>query len=107
MRHFAPLGVVVLAMASGCSHEKFSDLAEEFAYTTLSFSPVFATASGLHTYKGANLDQMLDDISIGGFDRQRQFYRRFQARLQKLQRDRLAPQDQADYDIIQDQISLG
>jgi len=93
-------------MMSGCSREKFTDLEEEFAYTTLSFSPVSATAAGLHTYRGANLDQLLDNVSIGSFDRQRQFYRRFQPRLQKLRRDRLSAQDQADYDIIQDQIAL-
>jgi uncharacterized protein (DUF885 family) len=99
--------ILLIAMASGCSREKFSDLEEEFTYTTLSFSPVSATAAGLHNYGGKNLDQTLDDVSIGSFDRQRQFYHRFQNRLEKLQRDRLTPQDQADYDIIRDQIGLG
>src|SRR5437588_8877698 len=106
MRHTAPLLLLLIAMASGCSREKFSDLAEEFTYTTLSFSPVAATAAGLHNYGGKNLDQLLDDVSTGSFDRQRQFYRRFQGRLEKLRRDSLTPQDQADYDIIADQIGL-
>ena len=103
---YAPLALLFLVMTA-CSHEKFTDLEEEFAYTTLAFSPISATAAGLHTYHNTNLDQLLDDVSIGGFDRQRQFYRRFQIRLQKLERDKLAPEEQADYDIIQDQIALG
>ena len=98
--------LVLLLLTMGCGREKFQDLEEEFAYTTLAFSPVSATAVGLHTFNNANLDRLLDDVSIGSFDRQRQYYRRFQTRLQKLERSRLPPEDQADYDIIQDQISL-
>jgi uncharacterized protein (DUF885 family) len=94
-------------MASGCSREKFSSLEEEFVYTTLSFSPVAASSAGLHEYRGRNFNQMLDDISSAGFDAQRTFFRRFRERLSKLQRDTLDPQEQADYDIIQDQIALG
>jgi uncharacterized protein (DUF885 family) len=99
--------VVLLAMTYGCgSSPKFSTLEEEFVYTALSFSPVSASAAGLHNYKGANLDRMLDDISPAGIDGQRRFYRQFRERLSKLKREKLDPEEQADLDIIQDQISL-
>jgi uncharacterized protein (DUF885 family) len=102
------LSFVICFMAlSGCGREKFSSLEEEFVYSSLAFSPVAASAVGLHEYRGKNFNQMLDDISSAAFDSQRQFYRRFQDRMGKLQRQSLDPQEQADYDIIQDQISLG
>ena len=94
-------------MTTGCHRESFSSLEEEFVYTTLSFSPSAATAAGLHTYAGKNLDQQLDDVSVAGFDRQRRFFHSFQKRLNELKRDRLPPEDQADFDIMQDQVSLG
>src|ERR1041385_6208638 len=107
MKRRAALSIVVCFMAlSGCSQEKFSSLEEEFVYTTLSFSPVAASAAGLHEYRGKNFNQMLDDISTASFDSQRMFYRRFHDRLGKMQRNSLDPQDQTDYDIIQDQIAL-
>ena len=100
--------IVLVFMVNGCgSRPNFAALEEEFVYTALSFSPVTASAAGLHNYKGANFNQMLDDISMAGFDEQRKFYRRVRGRLGELKRDGLDPQEQADFDIIQDQISLG
>src|SRR5215470_14993324 len=111
MRHrrlFGMFLIVLLCMANGCGGgTKFSTLEEEFVYTALSFSPVSASAAGLHKYKGANFDRMLDDVSPAAFDTQRKFYRQFRQRLDKLKREDLDPQEQADFDIIQDQISLG
>jgi uncharacterized protein (DUF885 family) len=107
MRHRRLFLLVLLCMANGCgSGTKFSTLTEEFVYTSLSFSPVAASAVGLHTYKGANFDQMLDDITPAGIDNQRRFYRQFRDRLTSFKRDSLDPQEQADFEIIQDQISL-
>jgi uncharacterized protein (DUF885 family) len=107
MRHRRLFLIVLLCMANGCgSGTKFSTLEEEFVYTSLSFSPVAASAVGLHTYKGANFDQTLDDITAAGIDVQRRFYRQFRDRLTSLKRDNLDPQEQADFEIIQDQISL-
>ena len=56
MRHITAkllLGMAIL-IAAGCgSHERsFSDLVDEFVYSTLTFSPVMATAAGLHQYQG-------------------------------------------------------
>ena len=99
MRPCAILLVILAAMTTACQ-KKFADLEEEFVYTTLAFSPTAATSAGLHQYGGKNLDQLLDDVSVAGFDRQRRFYRSFQSRLAKLQREDLPLQDQVDYDII-------
>ena len=94
-------------MMTACgSKENFSELAEQFVYGSLAQSPVAATAAGLHKYEGNNLDQMLDDVSNAGIDRQRKFYQRFRQRLARIRRDRLSAEDQTDYDIIQDQIAL-
>jgi uncharacterized protein (DUF885 family) len=112
MRHVeATLALVIMSIviASGCGtpEKNFSQLSEEFVYTTLSFSPVTATATGLHEYKGQKLDEELDDMSPAALDHQRQYYERFRVRLQAdVNTARLPPESRADYDIIQDQISL-
>src|SRR5215469_14013586 len=100
MKTLAAATLVLMCFASGCGRGNFSGLEDEFVYKTLAFSPTSATAAGLHSYGGQNLDQALDDISIKGFDRQRQFYTGFRDRLGKLKSDNLLPQDQADYAII-------
>ena len=111
MRHSeAKLTLLVFAlMTAGCGtpESKFSKLAEEFVYTTLSFSPVSATASGLHQYKGRNLDEELDDMSPATVDHHREFYERFRQRLQnEVKPGDLSSESRADYNIMQDQISL-
>jgi uncharacterized protein (DUF885 family) len=98
-------------VATGCGpdrpRESFSQLASEFVYTSLSFSPVNATASGYHRHQQLKLDEMLDDLSPAGLDRQRQFYRTFRERLARsVKPEDLAPDDRADYDILTDQIAL-
>ncbi len=109
----------LLALAClGCRQrhrpESFPQLAEEFVYTTLSFSPAGATSAGYHLHKdpktGAErkLDEMLDDLSPAGIDQQRRFYQSSRERLaREIQPERLSPDDRADYDILTDQISLG
>ena len=63
---------VALAMMAalflwGCGVRKtkqsFSELEDEFIYTTLSFSPVGATSAGYHQHQGIKLDQQFDDFS--------------------------------------------
>ncbi len=103
-------GAGLLIMTACSEHrppEGFSPLAEEFVYTTLALSPVNATASGYHKHKDVKLDEMLDDLSPEGLERQRQFYRGFRERLGKVQPESLSPDDRADYDILSDQIALG
>ncbi len=111
MRHCTAKLVLIMStlLAAGCGtpEHTFAKLAEEFVYTTLSFSPVAATSAGLHRYQGQDLDDQLDDMSLAALDHQRQYYERFRQRLQKdVKRDGLPPESRADYDIIQNQISL-
>ena len=109
-RSFALLLLVALGWF-GCAKRKmpeaFTPLAEEFVYTSLALSPVGATSAGYHTHAGMKLDEMLDDLSPAGIEQQRKFYQGFRERLAKaVDPQQLAPEDRADYDIIQDQISL-
>ncbi len=78
----------------------------EFVYTTLSFSPVTANAAGFHRFAGDFLDEMLDDFSEAALSKQRTFYHDFDHGFRKIPRERISPQDQADYDLILDQIKL-
>jgi len=107
------MGELILIMstlaAAGCgSHEQtFAQLAEEFVYTTLSFTPATATSTGLHRYKGQDLDEQLDNMSPAAIDRHRRYFDTFRQRLQaRVKREDLPLESRADYDIIQDQISL-
>ncbi len=93
--------------------ESFTPLAEEFVYQGLALSPVAATAAGYHRHKDPKtgtelkLDEMLDDLSPAGIEAQRRFNRGMRERLRKaVQPEQLAPEDRADLDIIQDQISM-
>ncbi|MGA2736162.1 MAG: DUF885 domain-containing protein [Bryobacteraceae bacterium] len=110
MRHFG--AIVVLAVCTlittGCAtpERDFSKLAEEFVYTTLSFSPIAASAAGLHRYHGQDLDDQLDDTSPAGLGHQREYYREFRERLQSIRSDALSAESRADLHIMQDQAAL-
>jgi uncharacterized protein (DUF885 family) len=107
---------VALAMMAalflwGCGVRKtkqsFSELEDEFIYTTLSFSPVGATSAGYHQHQGIKLDQQVDDFSPASLERQKRFYESIRSRLQDTLRDaEVSPEDRADFNIIQDQIQL-
>jgi uncharacterized protein (DUF885 family) len=106
-------GLALLAacflFASGCKkniNQQFPALEEEFVGKTLSFSPANATAQGYHTHLGADLDNALDDVSAQSIQSQRDYFSQFHQKLQDVDRDTLAPEDQADFDMIQDQIAL-
>ncbi len=105
------LGVVAAATVLLCACKKninpqFPSLEEEFVGTTLSFSPANATAQGYHSHMGADLDNALDDVSNQGIQKQRNYYAAFHEKLGQIDRESLAPEDQADFDIIQDRIAL-
>jgi uncharacterized protein (DUF885 family) len=101
----------VTLMLTGCSNyqpppQDFSKLAEEFVYTSLSYSPVAATQVGYHKHGNVELDSELDDYSAQGLARIRRWYQDFRIRLQRsVKPDSLNAEDRADLDIIQDQIS--
>ncbi len=103
------LAAAVILLCCSCKkniNQQFPALEEEFIGTALSFSPANATAQGYHSHMGADLDNALDDVSRQGIDKQREYYSGFHQKLQQVDRDLLAAEDQADFDIIQDQIAL-
>jgi len=111
MRQFrAKLIMIVSALsAAGCGapQHDFAKFAEEFVYSSLAYSPISATAAGLHRYQGQNLDEQLDDMSPAARDHQREYYERLRERLQnQIQPDSLPAESRADYHIIQNQLSL-
>ncbi len=111
MRHFgAKLTIVMSILASaGCGSPEhhFSKLADEFVYSSLTFSPVTATAAGLHQYQGQNLDEQLDDTSPSALDHQREYYQRLRERLQnEIKPNDLSAESRADLHIVQNQIEL-
>ena len=87
-------------------------LANEFVFTTLTFSPAGATQNGLHRYTNPRtgrtllLDQMLDDFSPAELTRQRAFYQDFRRRLQRLPARGFDAQTQADYELLQNAIDF-
>ena len=98
-----------LLLLAGCGSRQPQDLAplaDEFVYTTLAFSPINSTAQGYHRHRGVDLDSQLDNLSRQGISEQRNFYTGFHQRLEKLDRNKLSPEDRADYDIMQGQIAL-
>ena len=105
-------GLLVLIVSCGKRTEtaqpssSLSEITKDFVYGTLELSPVAATGSGLHEYKGVRLDEQLDDLSEAGLSKQRQFFQAIRARLDALDRRSLTPQDSADYEIMSDQVAL-
>ncbi len=114
MYNVATMGKIIatlgaLALMAGCGpkpSEKFAKLADEFVYTNLSFSPITATQAGLHQHEGQNLDDLLDDLSPVGLDKQRQFYRGFRDRLGQIKASSLSAEERADLRLLQDQTAL-
>ncbi|GAB4366477.1 MAG: DUF885 domain-containing protein [Bryobacter sp.] len=103
------LAALLLALL-GCARKppRFSTIAEEFVLNTLTFRPSLATAAGYHRHNGVPMDELLDEFSVPALDRQRAYYQRFKAGLRRdVRREKLAPEDQIDFDIVQQQIALG
>lgn len=100
----------LLLLMTGCKmpgeQQDFSKLTEEFVYGSLALSPVSAAAAGYHEHQGLQLDEKLDDYSPGGIQEQRQFYSGFRDRLALIKAETLAPEDRADYQIVQNQVDL-
>jgi uncharacterized protein (DUF885 family) len=86
--------------------QDFSKLTEEFVYRSLALSPVSATVAGYHEHQGVRLDEKLDDFSLGGIQDQRRFFSGFRDRLALVKPESLAPEESADYQIIQNQVEL-
>jgi hypothetical protein len=98
--------LIIAAPAAAQGKKTFPDLATEFVYTTLEFSPSYATQAGLHQMKTAdrgtiNLNQVLDDFSPGSLRTQRSYYKGFIARLKALPKSGMDAQTRADLELLQ------
>jgi uncharacterized protein (DUF885 family) len=102
--------LIVSAIPGACSHKtpplEFPQVTADFVYTTLSFSPVNASAQGLHSYHGKDFDSDLDDIGFSAIQKQRDYYIALHKRLEAFDKGALSPEDRADYDMIDAQIGL-
>ena len=102
--------ITLLICITGCKmpgeQQDFSKLTEEFVYGSLALSPVSATVAGYHEHQGVRLDEKLDDYSSIGIHEQRQFYSSFRDRLALIKPETLAPEERADFQIIQNQVEL-
>jgi uncharacterized protein (DUF885 family) len=95
---------------TGCKmpgeQQDFSKLTEEFVYGSLALSPVSATVAGYHEHQGVRLDEKLDDYGPVGIQDQRRFFSGFRDRLALIKPETLGQEEQADYQIIQNQVEL-
>jgi uncharacterized protein (DUF885 family) len=110
MRRAAPIFLpVFLITLSGCSHRaasEFPKFAEEAVYRTLAFSPVNASAQGLHSYQGVDFDRELDNVSRLEIQKQRDYYIGLHKRMLEFDKKSLSPEDRADYDMLDYQIGF-
>jgi uncharacterized protein (DUF885 family) len=101
---------LVLVLLGGCTAKppRFSTIAEEFVFNSLTFTPSAATAVGYHRHAGVPLDELMDDFSPAARERRQNFYARFRAGLARdVVPEKLSPEDRADYELVQQQLSLG
>ena len=102
------------SMLNQNSHDnsRFSAEAERFMHDSLALSPVNASQAGYHTHpdpktgKPMELDAQLDDLSPHGADVQREFYRTWQSRFRTFDPRKMDAEDAADWQLIDDQITL-
>lgn len=91
--------------------QKFATLSDQFMKDSLALSPVNASAAGYHTHtdpktgQKVELDALLDDLSLESIARQRDFYAGWRERFRtETPISSLAPEDAADWQLIDDQI---
>jgi uncharacterized protein (DUF885 family) len=84
----------------------FEKLTDDLIYGGLALSPVNATQAGYHEHNGVPLDELLDDYSTPGIDKQRTFYEGFQNRIDGLNSSSLDREQQADLEIIKNNLNL-
>lgn len=118
MRRYLPL--VLLAACVSCSAPPatrtpagsstittdFGKLTDDLLYGSLALAPVSATQTGYHEHNGVQLDEQLDDFSAAGIDAQRAFWDGLKTRIDALGAASLDKEQQADLDIMKNQINL-
>src|SRR3977135_4384928 len=103
------LSVVVLLVCTSCGTKPvppdFDKFTQDFIYSSLAFSPVTATATGYHKHIGVPLDELVDDHSAPAMETQRSIYMDFEKRLGDWDASKLDKEQQADLDIIRNNIA--
>ena len=84
----------------------FEKLTDDLIYGSLALSPVSATQAGYHEHNGVPLDEALDDYGPLGIEKQRKFYEGFQSRINALKVSSLDKEQQADLEIIENNLNL-
>jgi uncharacterized protein (DUF885 family) len=110
MRHLVTAIAGLTVLLTSCSKPDTSaanldKLITDYVYGALSQSPSASTQSGLHEYRGAKLDEMLDDYSPAAIERQRKELAEFQSRVNVFANARLDKEQQADLDIIKNNLA--
>jgi len=84
----------------------FEKLTDDLLYGSLALSPVGATQAGYHEHNGLQLDEQIDDFSAAGIEAQRRFYDGLATRINALDAASLDHEQQADLDIMKNQLNL-
>src|SRR5712691_5964011 len=92
--------------AASASAADFEKLTDDLLYGSLALSPVSATQTGYHEHNGVQLDEQIDDFSAAGMDAQRRFWEGLKTRIDALNSASLDKEQQADLDIMKNQINL-
>jgi uncharacterized protein (DUF885 family) len=92
--------------AASTTATDFEKLTDDFLYGILALSPVAATQAGYHEHNGVQLDEQLDDFSTAGMEAQRRFYEGLTTRINSLDAVSLDKEQQADLDIMKNQLNL-
>jgi uncharacterized protein (DUF885 family) len=88
------------------AEDEFGKFTSQFVYSTLALSPITATSVGYHQHQGVQLDEQLDDMSAAGLQKQRQYYASMRDQLIDWEKKPLTAEERADFDIMQDLVSL-
>ncbi len=110
MRHLVP--IAWLACLTACTQapspvpQDSEKLTQDFIYGTLALSPVSATQAGYHQHEGKMLDDLLDDYSATGLEKQRGFCKGIQDRANAMDPAKLDKEQKADLDIIKSNTGL-
>ena len=84
----------------------FEKLSNDLIYGSLGLSPTSATQAGYHAHDGVPLDELLDDYSAAGIDKQRSFYDGFRNRINAFNSASLDKEQQADLEIMKNDLNL-
>jgi uncharacterized protein (DUF885 family) len=95
-----PTAVRAAAQAASGTDQAFASLLADFADEILNLSPSLATSLGVDKGKHAALKSQLDDVSDVADERWASQVKSMAARLDKVERSRLTPQDQIRYDTM-------